>query len=276
MRAQFTDSEWKQLAKITYTAIILPAYVPAGFTVRSVHLDRNGGGLGTEEYEVVYGNGVRAILWEGSNWQAGGDAPPQSFQATYHSSVLGSGVIAMVRGGDFSGSGSTGDCWSTEKGDYHLGNTLNNFGLELCDPQLSAYEAARMMDSLVLVGSGRPRPSEFDQAKQSFVLWALVSSGSGPRLDTVDYPHQNPCEQWRSNSYTSLQRNLIASVTDYYDDWNFGHLSAAWTLLSAKYQSTQNRGAWLSEHRREKAIGISDVCAIPSARVGATIQWLDR
>ena len=175
----------------------------------------------------------------------------------------------------FSGE-AVGNCWTAGKDDYHLGNTLNHFGLEVCDPQLSAYDAARMMNSLVLINAGRPRPSEFDKAQQSFVLWALVSSGSGPRLDAVDYPHQNPCEQWRSNSYTSLQQNLMARVTDYYDDWNFGNLNAAYALLSAKYQAAHNRGAWLREHGAEKAIGLSDACAMPNARVGATIEWVDR
>lgn len=276
LRAQFTSSEWKQLSKITYTALILPAYVPAGFTVRSVHLDRNGGGLGTEEYEVFYGNGVRAIVWDGANWQAGGDAPPQSFQATYHSSVLGSGVIWMERSGAYSPNDAGGNCWTAGKQDYHLGNTLNNFGLSVCDPQLSAYDAARMMNSLVLIGNGKPRPSEFDQAKRSFVVWTVVSSGSGYRLDAVEYPNENPCERWASNSYTALQRNLMAQVGEYYDDWNFGDLNAAWSLLSAKYQATQNRGTWLREHRAAKAIGLSGACAMPSARVGATILWVNR
>jgi hypothetical protein len=276
VRAQFTDSEWKQLSKITYTALILPAYVPAGFSVRSVRLERNGGGLGTEEYDVVYSNGVRAIEWDGANWQAGGDAPPQSFQATYHSGVLGSGVIWMERGGAYSPTDAGGDCWTADKEDYHLGNTLNNFGLSACDPQLSAYDAARMMNSLVLIGSGKPRPSAFDHAMQSFVVWTLVNSAGGYRLDAVSYPHDDPCAGRLSNSSTALEATLVQRVTAYYDDWNFGDLNAAWGLLSAKYRSAHNRSAWLDQHSAEAAIGVVLACPIPGERVGATIEWVDR
>lgn len=276
VRAQFTAAQWKQLSRVVYTALILPAYVPAGFKVRSVEVRRNNGGLGTESYSIVYSNGVRAIFWDGANWSAGGDAPPQSFQATYHSRVLGSGVVSMVHGGDFSATEAGGDCWSAEKPDYQQAGAINNFGLSVCDSKISPYDAARIMNSMVLISSGKPRPRAFDRAKQSFVVWSLVSSVNGYRMDAVDYVRDDPCVQRMTPTATPSQQSMMATVTGYYDDWNAGRLDSAWTVLSQRYQSAHHRSVWLNEHGKEKAIGVILACIAGSNRVGATLQYVDR
>ncbi|MBV8281545.1 MAG: hypothetical protein JO347_05705, partial [Candidatus Eremiobacteraeota bacterium] len=117
-------AQWASLNALKHSALIVPAYLPDGYRVVGVQIQRNTLTLGGESYTITYSNGSNKIDWYVSNVQAGGDAPPASFRTEYNSSVLGRGVVYYDTG-----------CWLSRVRDGGVAG--EDYGISACGPDIS-------------------------------------------------------------------------------------------------------------------------------------------
>jgi hypothetical protein len=153
VRAQFTDKQWSVMQSVQFTPLVLPAYVPPGFSVSDVKLDGHNGHEFGEILYVTYARGENTIHWRIANYTGGADVPPNQFQYSYHSPVIGDGVVRT----------DDTHCWYTDNltgpnnglfGPKGGVNPQFYFELKSCKESTAPGELARMAQSVVLVRHG--------------------------------------------------------------------------------------------------------------------------
>lgn len=278
IRAQFSSEQWTKLRRLRHSAIMLPAWIPDGYMVVGVDVQRNLLELGGESYRITYGSGNNAILWDVANVQAGGDAGPESLRVQYNSQLLGRSVVYIAHDIPHPITGQRGDCWITGEEDE---STVRgeSYGLTACGPGIRPQMLVRVLESVQLLWNHAPASVNHiysdSLVKSKWVVWTLTREGGGYRLDSVYYPDgDDVCNTLHGTFGRPDGRDH--AVRAYYDAWSDGRLDDAWRLLSPRYQSSYTKPRWLAEHRDVKEIGTVASCHVGNDKIATQTFWVDK